>query len=348
MLLATWFHGDTREVRGEYAQMRGDSTSPQHWEVYLDCIDLFLASARRWNADVRLAVVLNPAADAALADERRCRWAASGAVVLVAENTHRVPEGFHGLWQNQFFVLDCLRVLAAQLADDETVVLLDSDCLVTGPLDSLDATVRTHARALYPVPFPADVEINGHTRESLSELASELHGRPSAVVLPYLGGEFLAFRADVLARDLERLDDAFRWTLERAAAGDRRPNEEAQLISVTLGPELEEGQLVDDVVRRVWTQPWNLRNAGDADLALPIWHLPAEKRTGLARMHHACTEPRGWFVDAQREDWLATAGRLVGVPSYGLRKAVTDARALGPRLVPGVRRRWAMRGRIQG
>jgi hypothetical protein len=348
MLLATWFHGDTDEVRGEYAQMRGDSTSPRHWEVYLACIDLFLASARRWNPDVRLAVVLNPAADAALADQRRARWAASGAVVLVAENTHTVPKGFHGLWQNQFFVLDCLRVLATELADDETVVLLDSDCLVTGSLDSLDTAVRARGRALYPVSFPADVEINGHTRESLSELAGELHGRGSAAVLPYLGGEFLAFRADVLDRDLKSLDDAFRWTLERAAAGDRRPNEEAQLISVTLGPELESGQLVGDVVRRVWTQPWNLRNAGPADLNLPVWHLPAEKRTGLARVHRAYTEPRGWFATAPREEWLAVAGRLVGVPTYGPRKALADARALAPRLVPGVRRRWAVRGRIHG
>ena len=347
MLLATWFHGDTAELRGEYAQMRGDSTSPRHWAVYLDCIDLFLASARRWNADVRLAVVLNPPAAAALPADRRDRWTASGAELLVAENTHRAPEGFHGQWQNQFFVLDCLRVLAAEAADDEPVVLVDSDCLVTRSLADLDAAVRAHGRAFYPVPFPADVEINGRSRRDLAGLATELGGNDVAD-LPYLGGEFLAFRADVLRRDLKRLDDAFAWAVERGERGLAHPNEEAQLISVTLGPEVTPEEFPAGVVRRVWTQPWNLRNAGPADLGIALWHLPAEKRTGLARVHRAYRTPGSWFWTAPHTAWLARAGRLVGVPGYGPGKALADAWALAPRLVPGVRRRWAMRGRING
>jgi hypothetical protein len=347
MLLATWFHGDTAELRGEYAQMRGDSTSPRHWEVYLDCIDLFLASARRWNEAVRLVVVLNPAAANALADERRGRWAASGAEVLVAENTHRAPDGFHGLWQNQFFVLDCLRALAAQAQPEESVVLVDSDLLVTRSLDDLDAAVRKHGRAFYSVPFPADVEINGHTRRGLARLAGELDGTDVGE-LPYLGGEFLAFRADLLDADLDRLDRAFAWAVERGERGETHPNEEAQLISMTLGPLLGDDEFPPQVVRRVWTQPWNLRNAGPADLDVALWHLPAEKRTGLTRVHRAFSRPGSWFWTEPREAWLARVGRMVGVPSYGPGKALADAWALAPRLVPGLRRRWAMRGRIHG
>ena len=347
MLLATWFHGDTAELRGEYAQMLGDSTSPRHWNVYLDCIDLFLASARRWDAEVRLAVVLNPAADRALGADRRARWTASGATVLLADNTHRAPEGFHDLWQNQFFVLDCLRVLLTEAHADEPVVLVDSDVLVTRSLADLDAAVRKHGRAFYSVPFPADVEINGHTRRTLAELAGHLSGERVAD-LPYLGGEFLAFRADVLARDLDRLDAAFAWAIERSECGEAHPNEEAQLISITLGPEVTPDEFPAQAVRRVWTQPWNLRNAGLADLDVALWHLAGEKRTGLARLHRAYRDAGSWFWTAPREVWLARVGRLVGVPSYTLGKALADAWALGPRLVPGVRRRWAMRGRIHG
>ena len=344
MLLATWFHGDTADIRGEYAQMRGDSTSLRHWEVYLDCIDLFLASARRWDDDLRLAVVLNPAAAEALTPERRTLWEASGATVLVAENRHRAPADFHGLWQNQFYVLDCLRVLAEAAAAGESVVLADSDCLVTRPLTDLDAVVQEHGRAFYAVPFPPDVAVNDLTRRDLADLAAELHGEAVDDALPYLGGEFLAFRADTLPGELKRLDAAFEWSVERAGLGLPHPNEEAQLISVTLGPTLAPEQLQARAVRRVWTQPWNLRNAGPADLDVAIWHLPAEKRTGLTRVHRAYEDPDSWFWQAPREAWLRTAGRLVGVPGYGAVKAVTDAVALAPRLVPGVRRRLAMRG----
>ncbi|HEX2075218.1 MAG TPA: hypothetical protein VHF92_15645 [Geodermatophilus sp.] len=348
MLLATWFHGDTTDLRGEYAQMRGDSTSPRHWQIYLDCIDLFLASARRWNAGLRLAVVLNPAAAGALPAVHRARWKAAGAVVLVTENTHRPPAGFHGQWQNQFFVLDCLRVLADAAEPGEPVVLADSDCLVTDDLAELDAAVRERGRLFYAVPFDPDVEVNGLTRRDLAALAGELHGTPPVPDLAYLGGEFLAFRADLLPGDLARLDEAFAWALERAAAGLPHPNEEAQLVSVTLGPELSRAALVGWAVRRVWTQPWTLRNAGPADRDVAIWHLPAEKRTGLARLHRASADPAGWFSQAPREIWLDRVGRLVGVPAYRPAKALADARALAPRLVPGVRRRIAMRGRIHG
>lgn len=348
MLLATWFHGDTDEVRGEYAQMRGDSTSPAHWDVYLDCIDLFLASARRWNPDSRLAVVLNSAAAEALAAERRSRWADSGAQVLLAENTHLVPPGFHGMWQNQFFVLDCLRILAGEADDGESVLLLDSDCLVTRSLADVDAVVQQHGRAFYPVPFGADIEINGLSRRDLATLAGALREEPAPADVPYLGGEFLAFRADVLPENLDRLDASFAWALRRAEAGQPHPNEEAQLISVTLGPEVRDEEFVDGAVRRVWTQPWNLRNAAPADRALGIWHLPAEKRTGLPRVHRGYRDPGSWFWCAPRPDWLDVVGRLVGVPSYRPGKAFADARVLAPRLVPGLRRRIAMRGRIHG
>ena len=348
MLLATWFHGDTAELRGEYAQMRGDSTSPGHWRVYLDCIDLFLASARRWNPDLRLAVVLNPAAAESLGDRRTALWAASGAEVLVVENTHRAPTGFHGQWQNQFFVLDCLRALAERAAAEETVVLADSDCLVTRSLADLDDAVRRQGRAFYAVPFPEDVEINGLSRRQLAAVAAELHGRTVPGALPYLGGEFLAFRADLLPADLDRFDTAFTWALDRAGSGLSHPNEEAQLISAVLAPDLPAASLTTSAVRRMWTQPWTLRNAGPADRDVAIWHLPAEKRTGLAQVHRAHDDPGSWFWLSDAETWVRTAGRLVGVPAYGPVKAVRDARALAPRLVPGLRRRFAMRGRIHG
>ena len=348
MLVGTWFHGDTADLRGEYAQMLGDSTSPKHWNTYQDCVDLLLASAHRWDPAVRLAVVLNPPAAQALTDDRRARWDAAGAVVLVTENSHRVPEGFHAQWQNQFFVLDCLRELAAHADPGETVVLLDSDCVVTRSLGTLDAVVREHGRGVYPVAFPVEAEVNGLSRADLADLARELHGTGDARDLPYLGGEFFAFREDVLRTDLERLDEAFAWMLRRAEQGLPRPNEEAQLVSVTVGPDLTGPELLEETIRRIWTQPWQLRNVVPADRELAVWHLPAEKRTGLRRVHRAYLDPAGWFWTAPHQEWLDRVGYLVGVPSYRAGKALSDARALAPRALPGLRRRLAIRGPVYG
>ena len=228
------------------------------------------------------------------------------------------------------------------------MALLDSDCLVTRSLDELDDAVRRHGRAFYAVPFPAEAEVNGLSRTDLAELAREFAPGSAVAGVDYLGGEFFAFRSDLLEGDLDRFDEAFAWTLDRAGRGLLHAKEEAQLISLALAPLLTGAELLSGTVRRIWTQPWQLRNAVPGDRELAVWHVPAEKRTGLRRVHRAYLRPGSWFWTTTQPEWLDRVGRRVGVPAYRTGKALADAWALAPRAVPGIRRRLAIRGPVYG
>lgn len=330
--LVTWFHADSKETAGHYPQVAGDSSASKHQEVYLRCVDLLAASARRWNPDLSLWVILNPLASMRVSVRRKALWTRLGLQVAIAENTHLPPDDFSNAWRNQFFVLDCLRTLMDELSfPTETAILLDSDCLITTGLAEVEAAVRTQGRAAMPIDYPLEHTVNGLTRLQLSLLRNEFFGGVSGHddrPVEYLGGEFFGFTRATLRETLPIAEDVYSWSLERMQGGQQYPREEAQLLSI-----VEAGHPRADAssfVKRLWTQPWTARTVQPADASLPIWHLPAEKRTGLRALHDAAISEDSWWWQDDSDKWRSRVGRYVGVPRYTLRKGILDARYLAP------------------
>ncbi|MGY1631552.1 hypothetical protein ACI784_07585 [Geodermatophilus sp. SYSU D01186] len=346
MLIATWFHGDEAPNAGTYPQTMGDSTDIAHWRTYLRCIDLLVASAYRWAPQVRLLVVLNPAGARALSRSRMDMWRGVGVQVVETDNQHQTPPSFPTSWKNQFFVLDCLEVVERHLeAEDEVGLLLDSDCLITGPLDAVDDAVRQHGRAALEIDYPYSVRVNGLSRHELQQIATAYWGRQTRD-LAYLGGELVGATAARLREDRREYEALWAWNLDRERHGAPYLREEAQLISVAHAT-TDVYRLPSDHAARIWTQPWAYRNARNRHLAL-VSHLPAEKRTGLPRLRSAALDLDGWFWTCGEDAWRARAGSLVGVPRYRPGKLLRDLYTLSPRAPSALRRRWAARGQIHG
>lgn len=335
--LVSWFHADAERFKSTYSQTLGDSTSASHYAVYERCLRVFFASARRWNPEAVLHLVTNVPSQGIFAPGTIRLLDRLSVRRSVVENGHETPKDFYGKWQNQFYVLDVgATVLAARPAptDDDVVLVLDSDCLVTGPIT--EAVVGVEGLASLVIPAPADVEENGVSPRQMAALAREFPGSdwPDADdVAPYLGGELLAARASVLRRILERGEAVFPWALQRRAAGLPSLNEEAHLLSLavhSLGlPRVDASSFID----RLWTQPWKFRTVRSASARLLVWHLPAEKKTGLMRIDRAVRADRSWFWTSSRARWIDRAGGLTGVPHYPLVKYVRDAHdLLGARL----------------
>jgi len=347
MLIATWFHGDDEANAGTYAQTLGDSTRMAHWDIYLRCIDLLAASVRRWQPDADFVVVMNSLAARSVTARRTALWESLGGRTTIVDNTHETPPSFPRAWKNQFFVFDCLAALQSSLAsDDDVALLLDSDCLVTGALGSLEQRIRATGSAALVVPYAEDVQVNGMTRRELAAIAGDYQGEAVQDV-PYLGGEFIAVTGGCLERDLLRYEELWSWNLRRAGSGEPFLLEEAQLISVAHAASPDLLKVSVDEAARVWTQPWTYRNASGLELPL-IAHLPAEKRTGIPRLRRAALDPDSWFWRTDDRSWRRRAGSIIGVPRYGPVKFVRDIRTLAPRAGAGVRRRIAARGTIHG
>lgn len=331
--LVSWFHADAERFKSTYSQTLGDSTSASHYAVYERCLRVFFASARRWNPDAELHLVTNVPAEGIFVSGTIELFERLGVRRTVVQNDHETPVGYYGKWQNQFYVLDVTRaVLGASpsVREDDVVIVLDSDCLVTGPVTP--ELVGPTGLASLIIPTPADVQENGVSPREMAALATDFPGTdwpgsPDGIA-PYLGGEVLAARVDVLRRILQRGEQIFPWALERRAAGLPSLNEEAHLLSLavhTLGLRWADASTF---IQRLWTQPWKFRTVAPDSGELLIWHLPAEKKTGLLRIDRAVRDAGSWFWKDSAIRWRRTASALTGVPRYPLQKYPMDVQAL--------------------
>ncbi|MDP9027475.1 MAG: hypothetical protein M3N46_07940 [Actinomycetota bacterium] len=340
--LVTWFHADDLAHAGWYPQIRGSSSSSATYEVYLRCVDVCVASFRRWNPHNPCLVVLNPLAETIVSVERRDRWRRLGVEVRVVENRHLPARELFTAWQNQFFLFDVLRA-ALQVGDDpaQPIIVVDSDVVVRGSLSRLGEEIARLGRVSMRVPYGEDEVANGASRRDLAGYVRALRGTPPDFVPVYQGGEFVGGTRSALAGVVDACEAVYAWTLEQRERGEAHPNEEAHILSVA-DPMPESAVTGNAWIERIWTKPWNLRRIPDAVGSMPMWHLPAEKRTGIPRLHAAALESRSWFWGAPAEVWNERAGRILGVPRYGAAKLLQDLVALrgdvAPALVGRIRR----------
>src|SRR4051794_14101406 len=348
LMLVTWFHGDEPERAGTYAQTLGDAASLAHYETYLRCVDLCTASFRRWNPDSRAVVVLNPRADGAINPERRTFWASLGVEQVVAQNTHRPDQDLYSRWQNQTYLFDVIAAAVEGVDDAQAVAVLDSDVVVRRPLGAMAAEIRAAGFLPMEIPFSADQDVHGVTREDLRSLHGAWRGHGLGFLPAYQGGELVAGTAGELRRLLADVESVYRWALEEQVAGRPHPNEEAQMISIAR-PVRSEDVRGNAWIERIWTQPWTHRAVPENAAELPLWHLPAEKKTGLKSLHRPALTPDSWFWRAAEEAWDQRVQDAVGVPGYRSGKYVRDSLALAPRVpAAALRRLRSASGRATG
>src|SRR5690606_20579555 len=100
-----------------------------------------------------------------------------------------------------------------------------------------------------------------------------------ADVPAYAGGELFAASVDFCRRAWPTVERVWAANLEAAGAG-RFLREEAHFLSAVYALHGIEAGTANDLVKRLWTGRAG-SNATPADVNLPIWHLPSEKKTGL-------------------------------------------------------------------
>lgn len=336
--LVTWFHADAKGKAGNYPQASGDSTSQSHFELYLRCVDVCVASFRRWNPTAPAMVVLNSLAAGVISANRRALWDGWGVDVRTTENYHAAQTDLWAQWQNQFFLLDVMQEARQGSAPSDPLLVLDSDCLVRCDLSVLAAETRAQGRVAMEIPYPENQQVNGLSRRELHGVVTDWRGADQSFVPAYLGGEFLCLTAEAMGNLLADAEGFYQWSLERQRQGLPHPHEEAQLLSGAAP--IASGQSTgDQYISRLWTQPWALRSLPASVQTLPLWHLPGEKKTGIRRLHGPATDVKSWFWTSPADRWQQRTGRAVGIPGYRPSKAASDAALLAPLAGRALRRR---------
>lgn len=330
--IASWFYAQTEVEGGTYAQVTGPVHTENFRDVYRRCLAVHFASARAANPDAELVLYLNQpwpieGTHAAREVGRQLDLAGVERRVITYDFA---PPASRIAWRNQFFVFDVLRDLSRRCDDDALILILDSDIVWSADTSAgklWDLLGEVGVLGL-EIPYAPDARKNGISRCDLTVLLEKLDGRARVEPIPYLGGEFVALRGDRAAEIVAVVE---RWWPDLFGEDESQqfPGEEAHLWSAAVAHLGVTGD-ASPFVKRIWTQALKFRNVTAADLELVLWHVPAEKSYGLARVY------RHLVKTGQLPGSLAG---MIGIPRNSTRKWCRDVlRALVTRVASGIHR----------
>ena len=319
-MLATGFVVDQPQQGTLFPSAGGNSGDPKVQAVYWRCLTMFFASARITNPALRLALFSN------VTPPRIGKIDIAEVLSRYGVELHRIPltarlsSDRTSAWGNVLYFYDIMAALADE-APGLRFALMDTDVLVTAPLDPLFELLNGHDFAGYVVSETApDQPVNGMTRLAMDAAARQIGGN-GASFPDHFGGELLlatpAAWAVHQALFLGLLNDA--QTGSGPGAGIRT---EEHVFSIAFAAMAGKVAHANAVMKRIWTSP-RYNNAQPGDENLPLWHLPAEKRYGLRDMF-TFFAARGFPVQMDPAEFRELAMRLCGIPAKSPAKQLRD------------------------
>ncbi len=290
--IATWFVSDDADEASVFPGVSGDSSDKGFQDVYWRCVVVFFWSSLRFNPEARHVFYTNAPLPVVDGLDVGDWFARAGIETVCLPITHRLPPAATASFGNQFYLLDVIAHAAADPGGTGAFMLLDSDCLWNGAGDPFWEAIARDGVLTYPLWYSEDEIINGVSRRTLGEIHRDFYGEAPAETPKYFGGELFAAGGAALS-DIAR-ESAAAWEMNLAALRDGRPwcREEAQLLSIV---HQRLGLTTSDASRlfkRIWTDHRTFRNVAAADASLPLWHLPAEKQFGFAKVFRDLTAVR--------------------------------------------------------
>lgn len=290
MIISTWLYAEPKGEESTYAQVGGISSSAQFQHLYWRCLTALFATSCKYNPSARHILFANTTTPPVIDGIDIGYFLDTLGVVRVeVPFTFKPPERYYGAWRNQFYIFDIIKKLKASY-DDETIILLDSDCVWIDSAFQIETALQKNEVLTYAYNYPPWWNINGLTRVQMSALFSDMLGCSMKYLPIYCGGEIFATTPVGLRQVCEQLDGLWHDQLNRHAKGLLKCNEEAHALTYMyykLGYSLG---TANPFIKRIWTGlPWNYQSDLPEDYGLTIWHLPAEKRWGFKRLFKEIT-----------------------------------------------------------
>jgi hypothetical protein len=319
--VSTWMYVESPQEGGLYPQVGGLTTSQATQNIYWRCVYTFFWSAQAFlkGADVKFLLFTNvarlPVVDGI---DLNTALAAFG-VELVTLRYTWAPAGSRRPWFNQYFLFDILEYGAARLGAEDTLLVMDNDCLIVGDLAPAFALAQREGALLISVDVGADEDANGLSRRQAMDVYAEIGAERPATPPDYFGGEFYGVSGAQLARLLPLAREVRQRNDALAATGHLYFSDEAHFFSYVMWRLGVRAPNANHIARRIWTT-WKLNNTRAADLRLPVWHLPSEKTYGFADLFARCAAGRAFTSDPARRK--AQLARIMGVGRKSARKFV--------------------------
>ncbi|MBL7804856.1 MAG: hypothetical protein JNL02_14040 [Saprospiraceae bacterium] len=314
--IATWIYLDSPEESSEYPQVGQQSHLEKFQLTYWKCVAVFYALSTRLNPGCKHVLFSNKRLDEFPEiqgfDLKKQLYDARVEVVTLPL-TWQTPPGYFGKWRNQFYIFDVLKFFEIHYHNDtDAFVVLDSDCIVNRPLDGLFSALQENPLMALTMPYDLSHNINGVTRKDMRSIFADLDKGVDPGHDPvYYGGEIFAATLPIVRRINKMVPAVWENMQSRFRQNLPKLNEEAHFLSYCYYKIGKLGAL-EPFIKRIWTAPHH-NNVEQADILLPIWHLPSEKTGGLSLLFESLRKnPK--VLNVPNEYLPDALGKFVGVP----------------------------------
>jgi hypothetical protein len=322
--ICTWLCADQKGEESDFPQSGQKSSSQKHQDIYWRCLIVFFVTSRRFNTSENHLLFTNtkklPVVDGLDISEILKELKVK---VIYIPFDYKTPKGYFGSFQNQFFEFSILKYIANndfKLKDQ--YLILDSDCIFIKPAKALFNAASKKGYISFEIDSPVHHKINGLSRLDMKELFSELLERDVDTIPSYHLGEFLLCNVEHIKKLNEDFAALWPVLLKRNLAGLKKLNEEAHTLSYLFYKNGLEAEEKNHFIKRIWTNPVFYRNVASSDLDLTVWHLPAEKTFGIARLFDCLVKSEVYNNIPTDAEFVDMTKSILGIPNLTANKRI--------------------------
>lgn len=314
------FYVESQGEESDYGNIKHKSTSNKFVDVYWNNISVFYSSGFRTNPDFKYLLFTN-----ANPPEKCSGILRKGDVeVINLPYTFKPRKGYWGGWQTSFYILDVLEYLSRTIGEDDTVIILDIDIVITRSLERLVQLLKTDGYLGYDTGFPAEWKSNNVSRNDLKNLYEEINGAKDNEVPVYFGGEIYGVHGkDRLLTYYQTAKDMFNISTTKWEQRDVKFNTEEHLFSCVLWKLGLKNGNANSHIKRMWTRA-RYRNIKRSDIDFSIWHVPAEKAYGMMKLSKEVFTNHSKFWTTNVTDLPQYIGKYVTIPRRSISRYIGD------------------------
>lgn len=304
--LVTWFYREDKKDASFYPQVGGSTCSTEIQDIYWKCVYDFFSSAQLCNTNVHFVFFTNvEELPSDMCGVNLKEFFKRGNIqVIRKELSAKTPKDWHKAWRNQFYVFDILDYFKD--GAEGNILILDSDCLIRKPLNSLFQKIEKEGVVLYDYGYPEKAWLNGIKIAQMKKLYEEFYGG-GVDGLTYKCGELIAVRSDVIAELMDVYHELWKFNYEKYLQKKIKLNEEAHFLSFIFYRMGYINSYANKYIKRMWTA-FEYDNVCKDDMKLAIWHLPAEKKYGFVKIFE-------WFKKRRRtkNEYLKYSDKVLSI-----------------------------------
>lgn len=337
--ICTWICVDGKGEESIFPQTGQLSSSQKHQNIYWRCLLLFYTTSRRFNKSEKHLLFTN-AHNLPWLDGKRVADILFDldVEIIFTDFKYKTPKGYFDMFQNQFYEFSILEHIVKNYHDPDDVFLIsDSDCIFLKQAQELFDEAKKQGFLSFEDDCTEDLIIHGLSRKDMRLLYQDLLDRQVYEIPGYHLGEFFLASVRNICTIFSDFLELWPKMMQRFELNEPKFNEEAQTLSFIYYKNNLKASPKRNLMKRIWTNPVFYRNVDPLDTSLVIWHLPAEKTFGLARLYQLLVKQSDYGSRYNARQYLSLVSGVLGVPylSAGKKTAyyiISYYRALAKRL----------------